>query len=188
MLEVEQKFWIDDALRLQDLLLSHGAIEGMAEDHCDRYFNHPSRDFSETSEALRIRRIDGIAHITYKGAKLPGSVKARTEMEWCLAPGDADGSLTEKLWITLGFRPVAIVSKQRRVFQCHAFGDDLTVTIDQVAEVGLFSEIELVVASENDVDRARARIVAVSRQLQLQRVESQSYLSLLLKQQLNRET
>ena len=49
------------------------------QEHVDTYYNHPSRDFAETREALRIRRVDGVPMVTYKGTKLPGEVKARRE-------------------------------------------------------------------------------------------------------------
>ncbi len=180
MFEVEQKFWVDDLNSLEDRLRSLGAVEGPTEQHADEYFNHPSRDFSETKEALRIRRINHVAHITYKGTKLPGTVKARLEMEWCLAPGDHDGTLTAKLWTTLGFRSVAIVHKSRRVFRCDTLGQGLSITIDLVDGVGQFSEVELVVSREDEIEAARDRIIDASKQLGLSRTEPRSYLNLLL--------
>jgi adenylate cyclase, class 2 len=180
MFEVEQKFWIDDLVQLEDRLHSLGAAEATAQQHADEYFNHPSRDFAETKEALRIRRIDNVAHVTYKGPKLPGDVKARQEMEWCLSPGDSDGSLTAKLWTTLGFRSVSIVRKSRRIFSCERFGSDLSITIDSVEGVGQFTEVELVVSHEKEVEAARHRIINVAKQLGLSRMEPSSYLNLLL--------
>ena len=180
MFEVEQKFWVDNLETLEGRLRAIGAVEGPTERHADEYFNHPSRDFAETKAALRIRRVNQVAHITYKGTKLPGVVKARMEMEWCLSPGDHDGKLTAQLWTALGFRSVAVVHKSRRVFRCEQLGGDLSITIDSVEGVGQFSEVELVVSHQVEIEAARDRIVDVSKQLGLSRIESKSYLNLLL--------
>ncbi len=72
MFEVEQKFTIRDLQGFEQRLLQLGGIAGAREDHIDTYFNHPCRDFAATSEALRIRRINGKPLITYKGKKDPG--------------------------------------------------------------------------------------------------------------------
>ena len=56
--EVEQKFLVDDPEALQNRLIELGASPSPSEQHSDTYYNHPCRDFSETHEALRIRRIN----------------------------------------------------------------------------------------------------------------------------------
>ncbi len=75
MFEVEQKYRVDDVSDLQSRLDQRGASRGDLEQHSDTYYNHPNRDFSQTGEAFRIRRINGIPLITYKGAKLAGAIK-----------------------------------------------------------------------------------------------------------------
>ncbi len=180
MLEVEQKYWIDNLESLEQRLRELAATAGPIEQHADEYFNHPTRDFAETKEALRIRRVDGVAHITYKAPKLPGAVKAREEMEWCLSPGDADGSLTSRLWLTLGFRSVAVVKKTRRTYSCPSLGGDLSITIDKVVGVGLLAEVEVVIDDPAEVEAARRRVEVAAKQLRLHRVEPRSYLGLLL--------
>lgn len=180
MFEVEQKYWVDDLDALQSKLRALGAVEGETQQHADEYFNHPSRDFAQTHEALRIRHVDDVAYVTYKGTKLPGAVKARVEMEWSLSPGDPEGAQTAALWTILGFRRVAIVRKSRRTFRCEPLGSDLSITIDSVADVGLFSEVELVVSHQDEVALARERILGIGVQLGFKRMEPRSYLSLLL--------
>lgn len=180
MIEIEQKFWVQDLPALLAALQEQGAVAGPVEEQSDRYFNHPSRDFRETQEALRIRRVNGVAHITYKGPKFPGTVKARTEMEWCLSPGDSDGSLTEQLWLTLGFRPVAEVRKQRQSFRGGSLGGEIVVAVDRVEELGVLAEVELVIAGAEQMEAARERVLAVAARLGLHQAEPQSYLSLCL--------
>ena len=50
--EVELKYRIDDDHRLTKLIKELDAEHGATCDQIDRYFNHPSRNFAETDEAL----------------------------------------------------------------------------------------------------------------------------------------
>ena len=177
--EVEQKFRLDDPEGLAAALRQRGATERPAEQHRDTYFNHPCRDFRETHEALRVRRVDGSPSVTFKGPKMPGVIKARRELEWSLAPGDPDGSKTEELLELLGFRRVETVSKQRRTFQLADQIGQLVITIDRVDRVGNYSEIELL-AEADDVEGARQRIGRLAEDLGLQSSEPRSYLAMLL--------
>jgi adenylate cyclase class 2 len=192
-IEVEQKYHVDDAVALQKRLIDLGAHEQPAQQHADTYYNHPSRDFAETHEALRVRRCCGVPLITYKGTKLPGAVKARREMEWRLDPGDPDGSSTEELFVQLGFRKVATVRKSRRSFILSHEAREFTITLDLVDSLGCFAEIELVIKNtENTPDQstpdsgsvaieaARKQIVNLAPKLGLHRDEPRSYLRMLL--------
>lgn len=178
--EVEQKYHVDDLQALLGRLDKIGAKAGSVESHRDTYFNHPCRDFAETKEALRIRRIDGIPHLTYKGRKLPGEIKARRELEWALGPGDSDGTQTEELWGMLGFRSVATVAKTRRNFRLADHLSKFAVMIDEVDRLGTFAEIELIVAEEPAVASARQEIADLAEQLGLIRDEPSSYLRMFL--------
>ncbi|MDG2220595.1 MAG: class IV adenylate cyclase [Rubripirellula sp.] len=178
--EVEQKFRVQDPEALQGRLIELGGVASPAEQHSDTYYNHPCRDFAETQEALRVRRVNNQPFLTYKGTKLPGTVKARRELEWCLAPGDADGSQTEELWKLLGFREVATVTKTRQGFTLSAEPSSFTVVIDEVERLGFFAEIELLVTGPQGVDLARQRILDLAVQLNLEVSESRSYLRMFL--------
>ena len=157
-----------------------GAAERQTEKQSDTYFNHPSRDFAETKEAFRIRRVDGIPMITYKGSKLPGAIKARRELEWRLDPGDPDGAKMEQLLELLGFRQVAVIEKRRRHFSFPGELDDFGVVIDEVTSLGSFAEIELIVSDSSQIDIARQRIGQLGERLGLHRAEQRSYLGMLL--------
>lgn len=180
MYEVEQKFHVRDIDTLVESLTRLGAVEGAPESHRDTYFNHPNRDFSETREALRVRRVNGVPAVTYKGSLVAGEIKARRELEWRLDPGDADGSNMETLLTLLSFRRVGTVEKTRRTFTLAGELADFTIVVDHVTELGDFAEIELIVPQQGDIEAARDRIAGFSRQLGLQDGESRSYLTMYL--------
>ncbi|WP_146458423.1 class IV adenylate cyclase [Rubripirellula tenax] len=186
MFEVEQKFHIDDREGLIGRLNDLGWRLASTQQHRDTYYNHPSRDFGETREALRVRRVDGVPMVTYKGVKLPGAVKARRELEWRLDPGDIDGSNMEELLVLLGFRSVATVCKVRLSFDPPATDTHsadlagIVVVVDHVDEVGHFAEIEVVAADENGVEEARNRVETLGNTLGLHQTEPRSYLRMLL--------
>lgn len=178
--EVEQKYHVDDVAELENRLRELGAVEEQTQQHKDTYYNHPSRDFAETQEAFRVRRVNGVPMITYKGTKLPGTVKARRELEWRLDPGDADGAKMEELLELLSFRRVAVVEKRRRCFSMPADLTDFGVMIDQVSELGSFAELELIAADSSQVEAARERICQLSGRLGLHQAEPRSYLTMIL--------
>uniref|UniRef100_UPI00356A17DF class IV adenylate cyclase n=1 Tax=Novipirellula sp. TaxID=2795430 RepID=UPI00356A17DF len=163
MFEVEQKFHLDDSTATEAMLLEAGFQAVETQTHRDTYYNHPCRDFAQSKEALRVRRVNGLPWITYKGTKLPGAIKARRELEWELGPGDADGDKTEELLQLLGFQRVAEVCKTRRVFEPDESAAEsnrgdwvgFSVVLDDVQQVGRFAEIELIAENESDVPQAR---------------------------------
>jgi len=188
MLEIETKYRLHDEPRLRNELRKLGAIEGELERHADTYFRHPSRDFVQTREALRIRDVNSVASVTYKGPKMEmkdAALKARQEIEWCLAPGDADGSQMQRLLSALGFTSVATVRKERRSFSwpenSHALAT-FTVTIDHVEQVGAFAEIELLVedSAADHVEAAGQRISDLAGRLGLTESVPTSYLTMFL--------
>lgn len=178
--EVEQKYQVEDVTALECRLAAIGATENRMEEHCDRYFNHPSRDFRESREALRIRLVNDTPLITYKGPKLPGDIKARLEREWRLDPGDPRGAKMQELLEFLGFRPVATVRKKRRCFEMIDPWSDFSVVIDDIEPLGTFAELELVVDDPEKIGRSRDRIRILADHLTLDQVESRSYLSMFL--------
>ena len=179
MFEVEQKYRVDQPHQLIEHLHDAAESSDTIEQHQDTYLNHPSRDFGETGEALRIRRVDGVAMVTYKGPKLPGPIKARQELEWRLDPGDATGSRWQELLTILDFRLVGIVTKSRIPFRMPG---GIMVVVDEVETLGSFAEIELVIEDPSDVQSARQKIQSVADELKLrpENVESRSYLTQIL--------
>ena len=191
MLEVETKYRITDQSALTERLGSLGAIADDPEHHADTYYRHPCRDFVQTGEALRVRSVNSIAAVTYKGPKLDvgdSALKARKEIEWCLAPADTDGSQMHDLLTQLGFDPVATVKKERTSYHWPPSAplySQFTLTIDHVDEVGQFAEIELLIPepSPQQVDRAGKMIDELAQQLGLDEAVRQSYLEMFLSNQ-----
>lgn len=179
MLEIEMKFPVADFAAVAQKLLSWRAQAGAAHAQADHYFNAPHRDFAQTDEALRIRRIGAGNRVTYKGPRREGPAKTRLEIEVGLADGEEPAADFARLLTALGFRPVAVVSKQRVGYHLRRGGFDLEVCLDEVAEVGRFVEVEIL-APEGSLDRARHVLQDVSAELGLQNSERRSYLEMLL--------
>jgi adenylate cyclase, class 2 len=178
-IEVEQKFHVHDSADLERRLRALGARQSEIADQTDQYFAHPGRSFAQTDEALRLRRIGELNFITYKGPKLDATTKTRLEIEIGLAPGQAAAvDAAELLW-ALGFATVAEVSKRRRDFSVTWQGQAIGVSLDEVAEVGDFVELEIV-TSPADVERARQLLASLAADLDLRNGERRSYLELLL--------
>jgi len=182
MVEVEQKFRGVDFAALEQRLRAAGAIEGERRAEADHYFNAPDRDFARTDEALRIRRTGTANYVTYKGPKRDLQTKTRTEIEVPLGDGDGAADDFARILVQLCYRPVAVVRKQRRTFRLERDGFQLAVTLDEVAGVGKFAELEIDVGEEK-LDAARATLLRVAQELGLADSERRSYLELLLSEQ-----
>src|SRR5215472_15845297 len=116
MLEVEVKYAGADFASLGRQLRHWGARGKKSRTEADHYFNAPDRDFATTDEALRLRRIGQRNFVTYKGPKIDAATKTRTEIEVPLASGDGPADGFTRLLVSLGYRPVAVVRKARRLF------------------------------------------------------------------------
>ncbi len=138
MLEVEVKAHVPDFGEIEVKLSQIGAEKLKVEHQKDVYFNAPHKDFAQTDEALRIRKIpqnDGSEFIlTYKGAKLDDSSKTRKEIEVGVENAENTAAILENL----GFKPVQTVKKDRAIY----LFEDYIITLDQVYDVGNFVEIE----------------------------------------------
>jgi adenylate cyclase class 2 len=108
-----------------------GAVHEKTQTQEDTYFTHPSRDFRQTDEALRIRKADGLV-LTYKGPKQSSDVKSREEIEFPV-PEDAF-----QLLARLGFKKAFTIRKTRRTYGL----DGLTLCCDLVEGLGEYVEVE----------------------------------------------
>jgi len=188
--EVELKFPVPDTRAIEQRLTAIAARWHEPVDQVDRYFNHPSRDFARTDEALRLRRNGDEVVITWKGPRIDTATKTRREIELPLAvalppPAAAEQSAEVAIarWTdlleALGFRPVATVAKRRRHAVVAWQGREVDVALDSVAGVGEYLELELQ-ASEEEVPQARACLESLARELGCGNAERRSYLELLL--------
>lgn len=179
MLEIESKFAIGSFDDIARTLERWGAIRAAAHVESDHYYNAPDRDFRQTDEALRLRRVGAENRLTYKGPKQPGPTKTRTEIEVPLQEGNAAAGDCLRLLESLNYRPTAIVEKTRTAYTLTRDGFEMQVCLDEVKTLGRFVEVEIVTPPERR-DAAQAVILAVSEELNLKHPEPRSYLRMVL--------
>jgi adenylate cyclase class 2 len=177
--EVEQKYRVTQLSEVESRLMSLGVSLSDPIEQVDRYFNHPSRDFAETDEALRIRSVGNVNRVTYKGPKIDQTTKTRRELELPLADGTETALGYAELFTALGFSEVREVRKSRRSAQLTRGGGQFEVVLDEVDGLGTFVELEQTVAEE-DVERAKQALAELAGELGLDGVERRSYLEMLL--------
>ncbi len=91
--EVEQKFPVGGFGHVESKLSASGVEVSSPQTEIDTYYAHPSRDFAQTDEALRIRQIGSATWITYKGPKGDRTTKTRREI---VMPLSADPGLVNE--------------------------------------------------------------------------------------------
>jgi adenylate cyclase class 2 len=177
--EVEVKFHLDEQLPLEKRLADSGFVAGPPQHHEDIYLRHPCRDFKASDEALRLRKIDCHGMVTYKGPRKMGQVKVREEIE--LPLDSTDFLQWQTLWLRLGFQPLTPVKKVRQEFRSkHLPYSDIVVVIDAVDGLGNFVEIEKLVSDPSQLASAQTEVMALAKQLGLERIQPRSYLDQLL--------
>jgi len=135
MIEIEVKASVEDPKQLERSLIEFGATPIGIETQADTYYNAPYRDFGKTDEALRIRVEDGRSILTYKGPKMDKVSKTRKEVETEIKDIDGMGNILS----SLGFFPVATVTKKRKNFRV----GDFYISLDEVRDLGHFIEVEI---------------------------------------------
>ncbi len=183
MYEVELKFPVSDAPALERNVIALGARFRSAVEQVDRYFAHPCRDFAVTDEALRLRRTGADVAITWKGPRIDATSKTRREIELAVAAvAPAAGPATIDRWTglleALGFRQVRDVAKRRRMAAVAWEGAEVEASLDAVAGLGDYLELELQAAADA-VPLARGRLESLARRLGCGPAERRSYLELL---------
>jgi len=175
--EVELKFRVESHAEVEQALQSRDAALIGESSQCDQYYRHPARDFAKTDEALRIRSTESNAYLTYKGPKLDQKTKTRREIE--LPIGLTAQADFDQLLVKLGFTPVAAVRKRRREYSLDYAGRAFKVALDDVAEIGLFVEIETI-SDQASLTESRDGVLMLAGQLGLTEPTRLSYLRYLL--------
>jgi adenylate cyclase class 2 len=186
MLEVEVKYRAADRDTVLAKLLALGAELASKHTEADTYLNAPDRDFKQTDEAFRIRFTGNETWLTYKGPKRDPATKTRKEIQVRVSDrGDLTAELSP-LFVALGYRPVAVVRKQRAVYHLdRPVGPKprlVEVCFDDVERVGPFVEIEIL-AEEAEFEAAKAAALGLAAELGLTDQERRSYLQMLLEAQ-----
>ena len=180
--EVEQKFRPADSVQVSGRLLALHADGGPVVSQEDHYLAHPARDFAETNEALRLRRVGDSNVVTYKGPRRDGPTKTREEVEIAFANGAEALAGARRLFEALGFLPVAIVRKSRTPYHLDWKGRPMEVALDVVDGLGTFVEVETIADGEADLGAAQAAVTDLATTLGLIDVEPRSYLRMVLEQ------
>lgn len=176
MIEVEVKAHAPNLNEIEEKIVEIGASLEGEEYQEDLYFNAPHRDFAQTDEALRIRKIkkenSEETYITYKGAKMDNVSKTRKEIEVEVE----NPSKVADILQSLSFRPVATVRKNRIIYTL----GELIITLDKVHGVGDFVEIEKETAEGEDTKEALNEIFATYSKIGIENgFERSSYLELM---------
>lgn len=150
MIEIEVKARVDDPKRFERAIIALGATPIGIENQTDTYYNSQHGDFGKTDEALRIRVQDGRYFLTYKGPKMDSVSKTRKEFQVDISDADGMG----KILTSLGFFPVATVTKKRKNFRL----GDFIIALDDVRNLGNFMEIEI---SVNDSGKYEEKVESI---------------------------
>ncbi|GAC1466626.1 MAG: class IV adenylate cyclase [Isosphaeraceae bacterium] len=174
--EIEQKFRTTSHSEVEKRLQRMGATAGPTIEQEDTYLNHPSRDFAQSHEAFRIRRVGESNAITYKGPKREGPTKTREEIEIAFAAGPENHEHLRKVLGALGFRPVAVIRKKRTSYTLSREGRQVLVVLDVAEGLGTFVEVETIANSEADFPEAQRLVLKIAESLGLSEIEPRSYL------------
>jgi adenylate cyclase, class 2 len=182
LLEIELKFRHAATDAAIAILTKWGASEPESRREVDHYYNAPDRDFAQTNEAFRIRVVNGVGTLTYKGPRQPGRAKTRREIEVPLGIQASTVPHAQALVESLGYRLVATLSKSRivRTFLRGEF--EFTACFDDVERVGRFVEIEII-TDEQSKTEAEIVLLEVCHSLGLANPEPRSYLRMFLEGQ-----
>ena len=183
--EVERKYSLSDAAAIEERIRRLGGTFSQPVTQSDRYFNHPARDFGQTDEALRVRRVGEMNFVTYKGPRMDAESKTRRELELPISSGAQAAVEFGQLLEALAFRFVAEVRKRRRRATLQWKGRHIEAVIDDVEGLGLFVELETL-CEEEDLDQAQSCLSSLAARLDLAHHERRSYLELLLNAALER--
>jgi len=183
-IEVEIKFRVSDPVVLAERVRQRGAEPVAMSTQMDTYFSHPTRDFAETDEVLRIRSGPAGNQLTFKGPKWSGPTKTREEIEVEFAAGPEESHRMARLLDRLGFETIAVVGKGRTTFRIKVADRILFVALDEAWTLGHFAEVETIAPSEADVAAAQQAVLSLASELGLTEVEPRSYLRMVLERKI----
>jgi len=167
-IEVKAKLWSPD--KVKEKLESLGGEYVTSRVQVDTYYNHPTRDFATTDEAIRLREQNGQVVLTYKGPKLDDLTKTREEVNVELTDMKSSAIILEDL----GFRKVRQVRKKRNYYTLRG----MKVMLDEVEGLGDYIEVE---KPGEEYEPRELIDFLIELGVAEKDVERQSYLELLMK-------
>ncbi len=175
MIEVEIKVPISDKNKIIQKLKNIGFIFKKSVIQKDIYFQHPSRNFVKTDEALRIRETPEEVFLNYKGPKIDTTTKTREEIEISLK----NGKNLIKIFEKLGFQKVILIEKKREIYEL----DEIKASVDMVKGLGDYLELEILLDNRKQLDTKRELLFSILDRLGISKdkIIRKSYLELLLK-------
>lgn len=151
-IEPKQRASVEDALRAEAGCSSET-------EQIDVYLTSPHEDFTAVNfpyKWLSVRRRGTSASLNFKHFHPEGAEHHTHCDEFQVAVGDADATVA--LLAALGFVQIATVHKRRTSFEWESLG--VEVAIDDVAELGLFVEVEAT-RDAGGIEATRAHVQAV---------------------------
>jgi adenylate cyclase class 2 len=166
-MEIEIKCYCDDDKNVKSLLSEMGAQFIGKRFESDTYFNHPAKDFKDSDEALRLRKVGEKTIITYKGPKVSKITKARIEHETVVE----DYASMKNILEGLGFIRSGVIEKERFIYSFNG----MEISIDYVDGLGTFVEIEKIGELKDEIEK---ELFNIAERLGLNKFERRSYLEL----------
>jgi adenylate cyclase class 2 len=163
--EIEIRFQLDERTfaAVKDRLKKNAKFVKSSQQK-DDYFNPPHKNFLEPRfpfEWLSLRQRGGRTILNYKHW-YPENVETTTHCdEFETEIKDSEKLL--KLLVSLGFRKLITVDKEREVYN---YGDEFEIALDTVKELGHFIEIESI-KDFGSVEAARKRLFEFAKTLNL---------------------
>ena len=164
MIECEIKLKIENKEIIKSRLMSQGFSERCSLTEIDTYYDNKNGDVRSNDNALRIRETinhttgDKYCQVNFKGKKLDANTVSRPEYETLVNDPQAMTGLLNGL----GFYSVKpIVKKLRLEMQA----SDINACLDSVEGLGDYLELETIVATESEKEKALEKISAILEKL-----------------------
>ena len=171
--EVEIKAQCYDKNSFIEKVTGAGAVHVETREEIDTYFNHSQKNFAETDEALRLRKIGDKTYITYKGPKVSTKSKTRLEEESIVESFDS----VKKILLLLGFTEYGEVVKTRMVYNYSG----IEICIDTIEKLGDFIELE---TKSSHPQEAENNLLNIAGSFGITDFTRKSYLEMVLEEKL----
>ena len=174
MIEVETKLKIDRVEPIEERIKELSGNYKGEKTEIDLYFDHPNIQILSGGCALRVREADGKYRLTYKGPKKDDETTSREEIEI----GIESAMEMIKILDELGFYEICEVKKLRKTYLLK----DLIITLDNVADLGEFIEVEGKASNDQEFEEKKDEIFKLLKKLGLstEAISQRSYLEMLL--------